>query len=210
VVRGEAEDGWELIFQPREGSGKFVLFDTARDALGSALKYLGYSLNSVNPKEIQEAMNLLTALKSRPEFFGFDSGVGGLNKVAGGLASVAQAYNGDALQAQEEDESLRFILPREGFEVWTDLMALPAQAPNPEAAHAFIDYLLRPEVGAQVATFTRYATPNAAARAFIPREDLENPAMYPPAELMEKAEYIKDLGPDNRLYDEAWTLIKNR
>ena len=204
------EASWSLLFKPRKGSGSFILFDTARDALGSALKYLGYSLNSVNPKEIEEAMNVLTALKARPEFFGFDGGVGGLNKVVGGLAAIAQVYSGEALRAQEEEEAIQFVLPREGFEVWADLMALPAQAPNPEGAHAFIDYLLRPEVGASVATYNRYATPNAAARAFVPPEDLANPALYPPAEMMEKAEYIKDLGPDNRLYDEAWTAIKNR
>ena len=216
VVRGEeaGEDSWGLLFQPRAGSGKFIFFDTARDAIGSALKYLGYSLNSVNPKEIEEAMNLLLAAKARPEFFGFDSGVGGLNKVISGLAAAAQVYSGDVLQAQEEEEeenaNIHLVLPREGFEVWTDLMALPAQAPNPEGAHAFIDYLLRPENGARVATYNRYATPNAAARAFISPEDLANPALYPPAELLEKAEYMKDLGPNNRLYDEAWVVIKSR
>jgi len=212
VVRGEeeVEPSWTALFQPQAGSGSYIIFDTARDAIGSALKSLGYSLNSVDPKEIQEAMNLLISVKSRPEFFGFDGGVGGLNKVVGGLAAMAQVYSGEAIRAQEEEENVQFILPREGFEVWTDLMAVPAKAPNPEGAHAFIDYLLRPEVGAAVATYNRYATPNAAALAFIPPEDLENPALYPPPEVMEKAEYIKDLGPNNRLYDEAWTTVKNR
>jgi len=205
-----AEASWDLVFRSRKGLNSFIVFDTARDALGSALKFLGYSINSVNPKEIEEAMNLLLATKARPEFFGFDGGVGGLNKVVGGLAVMAQVYSGEAIRAQEEDESIQFLLPREGFEVWTDLMAVPAQAPNPEGAHAFINYLLRPEVGARVATYNRYATPNAAARAFIPPEDLANPALYPPAELMEKAEYLKDLGANNRLYDEAWTIVKNR
>ncbi|MDR2934834.1 MAG: spermidine/putrescine ABC transporter substrate-binding protein [Candidatus Adiutrix sp.] len=205
-----AEASWALLFKPRPGSGSYIILDTARDALGAALKYLGYSINSVNPKEIEAAMNLLITTKSRPEFFGFDGGVGGLNKVVGGLAAIAQVYSGDAIRAEEEDETLKFLLPREGFEVWTDLMAVPAQAPNPEGALAFINYLLRPEIGALVATYNRYATPNAAARAFIPPEDLANPALYPSAELMKKAEYLKDLGPNNRLYDEAWTIIKNR
>jgi len=212
VVRGaeEIEASWDLLFQPQPGSGKIIIFDTARDALGSALKHLGYSFNSVNPKEIEEAMNVLISAKARPEFFGFDGGVGGLNKVVSGLATLAQVYSGEAIRAQEEDESIQFLLPREGFEVWTDLMAVPAQAPNAEGAYAFIEFMLQPEVGAMVATYNRYATPNAAARAFIPPEDLANPALYPPAELMEKAEYAKDLGPNNRLYDEAWTIVKNR
>ena len=212
AVKGgdSVDDSWSMLFQPRPDSGRYILFDTARDVLGSALKYLGYSLNSVNLKEIEEAMDLLTEFKARPEFYGFDSGVGGLNKVVDGLASAAQVFNGDALRAQEEDEAIQFILPREGFEVWADLMAIPAKAPNPEGAHAFIDYLLRPEVGARVATYNRYATPNAAARAFIPPDDLANPALYPPDELLEKSEFLKDLGPNNRLYDEAWTTLKSR
>ena len=217
VVRGPetSEPTWGLVFQPQAGAaGKYIIFDTARDAMGSALKFLGYSLNSENPKEIEEAMNLLLAAKARPEFFGFDGGVAGLNKVVSGLAALAQVYSGDVLQAQEEDEeegvNIHFLLPREGFEMWTDLMALPASAPNPEAAHAFIDYLLRPEIGARVATYNRYASPNAAARAFISPEDLANPTLYPPAEALEKAEYIKDLGANNRLYDEAWVIIKSR
>ena len=212
VVRGEGkvEASWSSLFRPPAGSGSYIIFDTARDAIGSALKFLGYSLNSEDPKEIEEAKNLLIAAKARPEFFGFDGGVGGLNKVVGGLAVMAQVYSGEAIRAQEEEENIRFILPQEGFEVWTDLMAVPARAPNPEGAHAFIDYLLRPEIGARVATYNRYATPNAASLAFIPPEDLENPALYPPAEMLEKSEYIKDLGPNNRLYDEAWTAVKNR
>jgi len=213
VVRGmdDVEASWAILFEPRENPVGFILFNTARDTLGSALKYLGYSLNSTNKQEIEEAVNLLKSAKSRPEFLGFDNGVGGLNKVMGGLAAVAQVYNGDTLQAQEEDETIQFLMPKEGFEVWADVMALPAQAPNPEGAHAFIDYLLRPEVGARVATYNRYATPNAAARDFIPQEDLDNPAIYPPLDKdpFKKAEFMKDLGPNNRLYDEIWTTLKN-
>jgi spermidine/putrescine transport system substrate-binding protein len=174
------------------------------------LKFLGHSINTENPKEIEEAMNLLIAAKARPEFFGFDNGVGGLNKVVGGLADMAQVYSGEAVRAQEEEENIKYLLPREGFEVWADLMAVPAQAPNPDKAHAFINYILQPEVGAKLATYNRYATPNAAARAFLPQDDLANPALYPSAEILKKAEFMKDLGPNNRLYDEAWTIIKNR
>ena len=212
VVRAanKAEASWALVFKPQAAPGSLILLDTARDALGAALKYQGHSLNSVNPKEIEAAMNLLITLKTRPEFFGFDGGVGGLNKVLGGLAATAQVYSGDALRAQEEDETLQFVLPREGFEIWTDLMAVPAEAPNFEGALTFIEYMLRPEVGARVATFNRYATPNKAARDFLPPEDLANPVLYPPAELMKKAEYLRDLGQDNLLYDEAWTTVKSR
>ncbi len=199
-----------LLFDPGIQDSRFILFDTARDAMGSALKYLGYSLNSTDPKEIQEAVRLLSETKKRPNFLGFDGGVGGLNKVMGGFATVAQVYNGEAIRGSEEDPEVHYIIPEEGCEVWTDLVAIPEKAPNLENAYAFINYLLDPQVGARLATYNRYATPNAAAKAFIPQEDLDNPVLYPTLESLKNMEYIKDLGSANRLYDEAWTAIKTQ
>jgi len=174
------------------------------------LKYLGYSFNSTSPKEIEAAVKLLVAAKKRPTFLGFDGGVAGLNKVMSGIAAVAQVYNGEAIRGQEEDPGTRYLLPVEGCEIWTDLVAIPAKAPNLENAHAFLNYILEPEIGAKMATFNRYATPNAAAKAFVAEEDLNNPVIYPDLETFSKMEYIEDLGSANRLYDEAWTMIKTQ
>lgn len=206
----EMKNSWGLLFDPTQDVGAIVMFDTARDAIGSALKYLGYSFNSTNPKEIEEAVNLLVSTKKRPSFLGFDGGVAGLNKVLSGIAVAAQVYSGEAVKAMEEDPEVRFIIPEEGAEIWTDLIAIPAKAPNLENAHAFINYILEPEVSAKLATFNRYPTPNAAAKAFIPKEDLNNPILYPSMDIIKKMEYIEDLGPSNRLYDEAWTMIKTQ
>lgn len=204
------KQSWALVFDPEVKNTSFILFDTARDCLGSALKYLGYSMNSVDPKEIEEAARLLIATKKRSAFLGFDGGVGGLNKVMSGFATVAQVYNGDAIRAQEEDPDVHYFLPREGFEVWTDLVAIPRNAPNLNNAYLFMNYLMDPKVSAQLATYNRYATANAAAKEFIPAEDLNNPVLYPNSDNHKNMEYIKDLGPANRLYDEAWTMIKTQ
>jgi spermidine/putrescine transport system substrate-binding protein len=206
----EGFDTWGLFYNPQAELGSFIVFDTARDALGTALKYLGYSFNTTNPKEIEQAAELLIAAKNRPAFFGFDGGVGGLSKVMSGVAAVAQVYSGEAIRGHEEDSEVEYFLPREGCEVWTDLIAIPKNAPNPKGAHAFINFLLEPEAGARLATFNRYATPNAAAKAFIPPEDLANPAIYPDEEALKNMEYLEDLGEANRLYDEAWVLVKTR
>jgi len=200
-----------LLFNPAlNRKNSFLLFDTARDGIGSALKYLGYSLNSTNPKEIEEAVRLLSEIKKLPNFLGFDGGVGGLNKVMGGFANVAQVYNGETIRAGEEDPDVHYIMPEEGCEIWTDLVAIPQKAPNLENAYLFMNYIMEPEVAAQLATYNRYATPNAAAKAFIPQEDLDNPVLYPDQSKFTKMEYIKDLGSANRLYDEAWTTIKTQ
>ena len=197
-----------LLFDPKAEVGSFIIFDTARDAIGAALKYLGYSLNSTNIEEIKEAVALLIATKKRGTFMGFDGGVGGLNKVLGGAASAAQVYNGEAMRGQEEDPEIHYILPIEGAEIWTDLLAIPQKAPNLDNAHLFINYILEGKVGAELATYNNYATPNMASRAFVPKEDLENPVLYPDLTKHKGMEYIKDLGPDTRIYDEAWTAIK--
>ncbi len=206
----KVKKSWDLLFDPAIKESRFILFDTARDTIGSALKSLGYSMNSTDPKEIQKAVELLTATKKRPAFLGFDGGVGGLNKVMSGFATVAQVYNGEAIKAHDEDAEVYYVLPEEGGEVWTDLVAIPRNAPNLDNAYLFMNYLMEGKVGAKLAAFNRYATPNAAAKAFIPEEDLNNPAMYPSPEVMEKLEYIEDLGSSNRLYDEAWTMIKTQ
>lgn len=206
----QVKPSFGLLFDPAAEIGGFIMFDTARDALGSALKYLGYSMNTTDPKQIEEAVRLLVETKKRKSFVGFDGGVGGLNKVMSGIASVAQVYNGETIKAGDEDPDVHYILPEEGCEIWTDLVAIPRKAPNLENAHKFLNYLMEAKVGAQLAGFNRYATPNEAAKAFIPAEDLNNPAMYPSPEQMEKMEYIEDLGPANRLYDEAWTMIKTQ
>jgi spermidine/putrescine transport system substrate-binding protein len=89
-------------------------------------------------------------------------------------------------------------------------MVIPAQAPNPGAAHQFIDYLLDAQVGAQLSRYTRYASPNQAARALLPKTDLENPVLYPPAEVLSRLEYQREVGEGVRLYDEVWTEVKSR
>ncbi|MDR1545224.1 MAG: spermidine/putrescine ABC transporter substrate-binding protein [Deltaproteobacteria bacterium] len=201
---------WSVLFDPESEPGNFLIFDTARDAIGSALKYLGHSANTIVPEELAEARDLLTATKNRPTFMGFDNGVSGLAKVVSGVASVAQVYNGEAVRASRETPGVHYVLPKEGCEIWVDLLAIPADAPNVELAHEFLNYLLEPEVAAKVAIFNSYATPNQAAMAFIPEEDLNDPGIYPPPELVAKMEYFKDLGAEGRIYDEIWNIVKSR
>jgi len=207
---GTLEPTWGVILEPDRQPGPFVLIDSMRDMLGIALKYQGRSLNSSDPEELRAAGELVLRAKKSPRLLGFEGGVGGKNKVVSGDAAVAIVYNGDAIRAAEEEPNVAFVLPREGSVIWVDAMTIAAGSPHVEAAHAFIDYILEPQVGAQLSNFIRYATPNAAALPEIRPADRENPAIYPPEELMGKLEYIRDLGPATRLYDEVWTAVKSR
>jgi ABC-type spermidine/putrescine transport system permease subunit II/spermidine/putrescine-binding protein len=199
---------WGLFFDPSLQPGPFVMMDGAREMIGAALKYRGHSLNSTEPRELLEARRLLLEAKRRCA--GFEGGVGGKNRVLARAAVVAVAYNGDAVRGTREDRETEYFVPDEGAEIWMDNLAVPAQAPHRDMAEKFINYILEPEIGARVSNFNQYATPNRASLPFISRDDLQNPAIYPSAATMSKLEFLRDLGPDLRLYDEIWAQVKSR
>lgn len=204
------EPTWALLFDPERRRGPFVLVDSMRDMLGVALKAAGESVNATDPEVVRAAGERTLAAKRSDLSLGFEGGVGGKNKVLSGAAALAVVYNGDALRGIEEDPETAFAVPREGSIVWVDAMAIPAHAPHPAEAHRFIDYILRPEVGARLSSFNRYATPNRAALPHVDARDRADPAIYPPPEVMAKLEYIQDVGAATQVYDEVWTAVKSR
>lgn len=203
-------DSWGLMLDPARQPDTFVLIDSMRDMMAAALRYRGLSINARDAGQVKAAGELVLAAKKSEKCLGFEGGVGGKNRVLAGGASMAIVYNGDAVRAIDEDENVAFFVPREGSLIWCDTMAIPAQAPSADAAHAFINFILDPEIGAKLSNFNRYASPNAASREMISQEDRENTAIYPSAATIETLEYLEDLGPDSRLYDEVWTAVKSR
>jgi spermidine/putrescine-binding protein len=135
----------------------------------------------------------------------------GLNEY--GETIVAHGYSGDFflefdnLSTDDYDawEDYGYFVPDEGGVLWVDTMAIPANAPHPCTAHAFINFLLDAENGAELTNYNWYGSPNAAAEEFIWPEILEDPAIYPPAEVMERLEFIADLGELNALYEQLFT-----
>ncbi len=201
---------WAILFDPEKKPGPFYLMDSVREMMGIALVYLGYDFNSASPKELKEASELLIRTKKRKECLGFKGGVGGKNDVISGVADAAVVYNGDAIQTvSKESDKFGFIVPKEGGEIWIDSMCIPAKAPNVDAAHKWINWVLEPEVGAALSNYNQYATPNEAAIPFINKEDLANPGIWPTPEIMETLYFVKDLGKDNKIMDQAWTRAKS-
>lgn len=198
---------WGLLFDPAQQPGPFLLIDSIREMMGSALKYKGYSVNSADPAQIKEVRDLMIEAKRRSQ--GFEGGVGGKNKVLGKTVAAAVVYNGDAVRGMADDPDTEYFVPDEGGVIWVDNLAIPAKAPNRDTAEKFINFILDPKVGAQLSNFNQYATPNRAAKAFINPDDLANPAIYPSADQMEKLEFVIDAGDANRLFDEAWSQIRS-
>jgi len=207
LVRGPV-DSYAVLFDPKAQVGPFLLLDEMRETIGAALRYLGYSVNATDPEALEKAKELLIAAKARS--VGFAGGVEALNRILGGDAALSLAYSGDVLQARQEDARLRYAIPKEGGTLWTDALVVLKRGPSQDLAYRFIDFLLRPENAAELAAYTRYATPVVQAIPLLPEEMRQDPAVFPPEEVRARLEYLKDLGPEIALYDRVWTEVKAR
>ncbi len=193
-------DSW-AIFLDAKYQGKMTQMDDMRDVIGAWLRYRGHSLNSVDPAELSGAKADALAAKKNLKAY-ISAPVKG--QLISGDVWVAQLWNGDTEQAKAEQPAIGYVLPKEGCTIWTDSLVIPASAPHKRAAHEFVNYVLRPEVGAGISNFTGYGSPNQAALARMKR-----PVPYPTAEEFQRLEYQKDLGTANELWDRIWTEIKS-
>jgi spermidine/putrescine transport system substrate-binding protein len=195
---------WAAVFDSDEHSGRISLLND-KNTIQAALIYLGYSLNTEDPAEIDEAAELLIRQKPHIKTFGPDNGQ---DLLIAGEVDVCLEWNGDILQVMEEDDELNYVVPKEGAMLWEDAMAIPTGGPNPDEAHEWINYILEAEVHGAIAEYIKYPLPNRAAKAFIPEEDLLNPAIYPPEEVMQKLEVSVYKGEAiESLYENALTRV---
>ncbi|HEX6221149.1 MAG TPA: spermidine/putrescine ABC transporter substrate-binding protein [Acidimicrobiia bacterium] len=210
---------WGLIFDPAQRAdyaGQISMLDDSREALGAALKYLGYSLNTTSQEELDAAAQLIADTTSDLATF---SSSGYWDLLIEGTTVVAQGWNGDFFAAYDgastDDydayEDFGYAVPNEGGVVWVDNMAIPTTAESPCTAHAFIDFMLDAENGATLTNYNYYASPNAAAEEFIYPEILEDPSIYPPQELFDDGslEFLEDLGDFTTNYEDAFVEAKS-
>ncbi len=188
-----------------ELKGKLLLPNDMRGVLGMGLKRLGYSLNDTDPAHIQQACELLKPLMAGVRVFDSDSPKQALlnNEV-----QAAVLWNGEAYIAAGENPALRYIYPAEGFALWLDSLCIPKGAANIEAAHRFIDFLLQPDVAAEISIEMGYSSPNLKAMDLLPPEVRANPIVYPGEADLARGEFEVDLGEAARAYDQCWTGLK--
>jgi spermidine/putrescine transport system substrate-binding protein len=171
-----------------------------------ALKAMGKSLNDWSDENIAAAEKMISDQKKHIVAFAPDNGQ---DLLLAGEVDLAMEWNGDILQAMDEDDDIGYLVPDEGGLLWEDTLCIPKGAPNVENAHALINYLLDAEVGAAIADFVYYATPNAAAKALMSEEYTGNSAIFPSAEATARSEVSTYPGQEiTRKIDEAWTRIK--
>ena len=204
----EPPDSWAYLFDPDLAApyaGQITMLMDVRETMAAALRYLGHSVNSTSEEELMAARDLLIAQK--PYIYAYDSEQYE-DLLSADETVLAHGWSGDVFMVAEEDERIWYVIPREGAVIWADNLCVPTTAPSQYTAELFIDFLLRPEVAAANSNFTWYATPNAAAMEFIDAEVLEEPAIYPPAEVMARLQWLEDVGDATPLYERMWTEVR--
>jgi spermidine/putrescine-binding protein len=210
VVGEDFEPSWALAFDPELTAsypGGVSLLNDPRETIGAALKYLGYGLNETSEEALQEAADLIAAANVTV----FDSDQYPDNLVNGEVA-VSHGYSGNFFTAffeAEDPDNFAYVIPDEGATLWTDNMAVTANAEHPCTAHTFINFIMDAEKGAQLTNWTFYASPNEAAEEFIDEEVLEDPAIYPDEETFELLEAIEDTGDDELLFTDYFNVARS-
>ena len=206
-------DSWSLIFDPDivsrfKDCGVSVLEDPT-DIVGTVLLWLGRDPNSEAQEDLDAAEAALLAI--RP-YIRKISSAQVIEDLANGEVCIAVGYSGDVLQAQSRAEEtgqavdIRYSIPAEGALLWFDTLAIPADAAHPDNAHAFIDFLMKPEVAAANSDFVYYANANAAATALVEEELRNNPGVYPTPEVKARLQPNLTKSADfTRLLNRAWT-----
>lgn len=198
---------WGQLFDEKYKDQVFMM-DSPRDTLGIALKYLGYSVNSKNPVEIQEAANLLIEQKQKGivKAYQVDETK---DKMVAGEAALALVWSGDAQYAINLNPDLAYVVPEEGSNVWVDGMVITKNAANLDNAHAFIDFLSRPEIAVMNVEYIEYSTPNKGAIELLGEEYTDNPNLNPAMGIIENCEFFHDNHDVKVLYDTYWGMVKN-
>ncbi len=196
-----AEQSWNLLWNEKY-AGKILMFDNSRDAFAIACKKLGYSMNTTDKEELAKAAEELAKQRSIVQAYVMDQI---FDKMVEENAWIAPYYAGDYLSMAEDNENLAFYLPKEGTNLFTDAMCVPATSTNKEAAEMFINFMCEPAVSAANADYIWYSTPISAAKELMDPEMAENEIAYPSEEAMANMERFTNLSDEaNQLMDDLW------
>lgn len=212
-------DSWALMFDPEvtaklaaAGCGISML-DSGDEMLPAAMAYLGLNPNSNEAEDFARAAEVISAVQPHITYFHSSRYISDL---ANGEICVGAGYSGDVLQAAERAEEadngnvIIYTIPKEGAALWFDMLAIPEGAPNVDNAHVLIDYLLRPEVIGDITNYVWYANPNSAADEFVDEDILNDPSIYPTAEVKEHLYIAKERPLDTqRIITRTWNRVKS-
>lgn len=203
-----AMNGWNDFFQQAttKASGKTIVLDGVNEVIGSMLKMLGFSYNSVDPSQLDQVRQKLLQLK--PHLLAITA-TDDITLMSNGKAILALDWNGNVLAAQAQQRNLQYVIPSEGSEFWVDTWALLKSAPDPVAGHAFINFMLDPKISAKEIATTYYAQCEAEAFKYMDASLSSNPVIYPNQATIGRLESQTALSSDGaKLRKQIWDEFK--
>jgi putrescine transport system substrate-binding protein len=209
-------DSWDVLFKPENAkklkSCGVNILDASDETFAIAMNYAGKDPDSKNTKDLEAGGKVYAAVRPFAKTFNSSAYI---DDLANGDICITIGWSGDILQAKNRAEeakngvNVEYIIPKEGTYMWFDNLAIPADAKNVDEAHAFINYLMKPEVIAKASNYVQYANGNLASQKFIDKAILENPSVYPSEEVTKKLFTISPYGPkEQRVLNRIWTQIK--
>ncbi|MDY0051554.1 MAG: spermidine/putrescine ABC transporter substrate-binding protein [Aliarcobacter sp.] len=200
----EPIDSWKNLWNP-EYKNNVLLNDDMREVFGMALKILGYSSNSTNPKEIEEAYKKLRELLPNVKMFYSESQK---QVYLNEEVKIGMNFNGEGFMANEENEAIKYIYPKEGALLWIDSLVIPKGANNIDNAHVFINYLLKAEVSQVISEEIGYPSPNAKTLELLDEKTRNNRMIYPNKQDLLNSEFQTDVGEALSIYEKYWEMLK--
>ena len=203
----EPVDSWSILWDPKY-KDNILMQDSVRDAFGVTLKYLGYSLNSIDLDELTEAKNLLIEQKPLVQAYVIDQV---RDKMIGNEAALGVIYSGEAIYTQKENPNLEYVIPKEGSNIWIDSWVIPKNAEHKENAEKFINFLCRPDIALMNFEYITYSTPNETARELIEDESIRNSEIaFPDLSKYDNLETFQYLGTEaDQVYGDLWNKVKS-
>ncbi|MHC8369121.1 polyamine ABC transporter substrate-binding protein [Pseudomonas sp. ZT5P21] len=210
-------DSWAMVFEPENikklHSCGVAFLDSADEMMPTVLNYMGLNANSTNPEDYKKAEAKLLAVRPYVTYFHSSKYIADL---ANGDICIAIGFSGDMFQAKNRaDEAkkgvnIAYSIPKEGGALWFDMLAIPKDSANVKEAHAFINYLLKPEVIAQVSDSVGYANPNPGSDKLMEQSIRTDESVYPPQAVLDKTYVSIELPPNiQRLMTRSWTKVKS-
>ena len=203
----EPVTSWSILWDEKYADN-ILMQESVRDLFMVALKELGYSMNSTDKQELEEAKDHLIKQAPLVQAYVIDQV---RDKMIGGEAALGVIYSGEAIYTQRENPDLAYVIPEEGTNVWIDGWVIPKNAPNKENAEKFIDFMCRGDIALLNFEYITYSTPNTAAQALIEDEDIRNSEIaFPDLSKYNNLEVFSYLGEDaEALYNELWKEVKS-
>lgn len=204
----EPVTSWSILWDEKYADS-ILMQDSVRDLFMVGLKSLGYSMNSTDENELNEAKDLLIQQKPLVQAYVIDQV---RDKMIGNEAALGVIYSGEAIFTQRENPDLEYVIPKEGTNVWIDSWVIPKNAENVENAEKFIDFMCRGDIALLNFNYITYSTPNTAAQALIEDDDIRNSQIaFPDLSQYDGLETFSYLGDDaDALYNDLWKEIKSK